>query len=290
MEIVFQLILDAILLSGFYTLLSAGFSLMWGVTGIINLAYGSLILTGAYMAYALYHKEVSLFVSLPLVFFVGMLLGLLLQTLLINKLMDYEPFTVLVLTFGLDIVITNLLNLLFKADIRSISLSFESYSLTLGVLLLPANKVLVFILSTLSVLTLYIFLKLSWIGRAIRAVSMDSVGAKLCGINPKRVYTLSTGVATGLALFSGSFYAMLQGFTPFDSGGLTIKAFLVCVISGLGSVSGLAFGSFLLSIFEVFSGFYMGEEWKNVVSLFLLILFLAVRPRGLFGIKYHEKA
>ncbi|MFN3814072.1 MAG: branched-chain amino acid ABC transporter permease, partial [Aquificaceae bacterium] len=149
---------------------------------------------------------------------------------------------------------------------------------------------LVFFLSSLSVLFLYLFLKFSWTGKAIRAVSMDSVGAQLCGIDPKRVYALSTGLATGLALFSGSFYAMLQGFTPFDSEGLTIKAFLVCVISGLGSVSGLIFGSFLLSILEVFSGFYMGEEWKNVLSLLLLILFLAVRPRGLFGIKYHEKA
>lgn len=289
MEVVLQLLLDALLLSGFYTLLSAGFSLMWGVTGIINLAYGSFIILGAYASYVIYRLGFDLLLFLPLIFLLGFLLGLFFQALFVNRLMGYEPFTTLVLTFGFDVIITNLLNLIFKADIRSISLPFGDSSLFVANLILPLNRLLVFLLSILSLLALYLFLKYSWTGRAIRAVSLDSVGAQLCGVNPKRIFMISTGIAIGLALFSGSFYAMLQGFTPFESGWLTIRAFLICVIAGLGSVSGLVFGSFILSLFEVFSGFYLGEDWKDVVSLILLIAFLTLRPRGLFGIKYHEK-
>ena len=225
----------------------------------------------------------------PLIFILGFLLGLFFQALFVNRLMGYEPFTILVLTFGFDVVITNLLNLIFKADIRSISLPFENFSLFIADLILPLNRLLVFFFSLISLFALYTFLRYSWTGRAIRAVSLDPVGAQLCGIKPKRVFMISTGIAIGLALFSGGFYAMLQGFTPFESGWLTIRAFLICVIAGLGSVSGLAFGSFILSLFEVFSGFYLGEDWKDVVSLMLLIAFLTIRPRGLFGIRYHEK-
>lgn len=289
MEIVFQLFLDALLLSGFYTILSVGFSLMWGVTGIINLAYGSFIILGAYLSYMIYRAGFDVLLFLPLIFILGFLLGLFFQALFVNRLMGYEPFTILVLTFGFDVVITNLLNLIFKADIRSISLPFENSSLFIANLILPLNRLLVFFFSIISLFALYAFLRYSWTGRAIRAVSLDPVGAQLCGIDPKRVFMISTGIAIGLALFSGSFYAMLQGFTPFESGWLTIRAFLICVIAGLGSVSGLAFGSFILSIFEVFSGFYLGEDWKNVISLMLLIAFLTIRPRGLFGIRYHEK-
>jgi len=129
MEIVFQLLLDALLLSGFYTVLSVGFSLMWGVTGIINLAYGSFIILGAYLSYMIYMAGFDVLLFLPLIFILGFLLGLFFQALFVNRLMGYEPFTILVLTFGFDVVITNLLNLIFKADIRSISLPFENFSL-----------------------------------------------------------------------------------------------------------------------------------------------------------------
>ncbi len=290
MEIVFQLFIDALLLSGFYTLISSGFSLMWGVTGIINLAYGSFIILGAYISYTMYVLGLDPLLLSPLLLPLGFVFGVLLQTLFINRLMSYEPFTVLVLTFGLDVIITNLLNLIFKADIRSISLPFEGSSLFIASLIIPLNRLLVFLLSLLSVLALYIFLKYSWTGKAIRAISLDAVGAQLCGVDPKRAFMISTGIATALALFSGSFYAMLQGFTPFESGWLTIRAFLICIIAGLGSTSGLFFGSLILSLSEVFSGFYLGEQWKDMTTLLLLIAFLLFKPRGLFGIKYHEKA
>ena len=87
-------------------------------------------------------------------------------------------------------------------------------------------------------------------------------------------------------MLSGGFYALLQGFTPFDSGGITLKAFFVCVVGGLGNVHGLLLGSLVLALSEVFSGFYLGEGWKVVISLVILVLFLLWRPQGVAGVKY----
>lgn len=286
MEIVFQLLLDALLLAGFYSMLSSGFSLMWGVTGIINLAYGSFVLLGAYLLYTLYLSGVGLLTAFFIVLAVGLLSGAVLEMFFFNKLMNYEPFTLLVLTFGLDILLTNFLNLLFKADIRSLSVKGLEASLLLGDFIVPYNKLLVFLLSSLVISALQFYLKFSWTGKAIRAISADPIGAQLCGINPKRIYTVSTSLATALAMTSGGFYAFLQGFTPFDSESITLRAFFVCVVGGLGSTHGLLAGSFILASSEVFSGFYLGEGWKTAVSLLILVFFLIFRPRGLIGIKY----
>lgn len=283
---ILQLLFDTLLLAGFYSMLSSGFSLMWGVTGIINLAYGSFVLVGAYLFYWAYQSGVNLPNAFLLVFLSGLLGGVALQRIFINRLMNYEPFTLLILTFGLDILFTNLLNLIFKADVRSVQIQSLSESLFIHDFILPYNKLLVFLVSSLVISFVEVYLRFSWTGRAIRAVSADRTGAQLCGINPGNVYTISTSLATALAMLSGCFYALLQGFTPFDSESITLKAFFVCVVGGLGTLRGLLLGSFLLSLSEVFSGFYLGEEWKMVVSLFILVVFLLFKPRGFAGVKY----
>jgi branched-chain amino acid transport system permease protein len=285
-EIIFQLLIDALLLAGYYALLSSGFSLMWGVSGIINLAYGSFVLVGAYLVYTFHLFGISLFLAFPLTVVLGLISGVILQSLLINRLMNYEPFTLLVLTFGFDILLSNLLNFFFKADVRSLTLEGLSGSIFVSHFIVPYNKLLVFLLSFLAILALQLYIKGTWTGKAIRAVSFDRVGAELCGINPGKIYAISTSLATALAMLSGGFYALLQGFTPFDSGGITLKAFFVCVVGGLGNVHGLLLGSLVLALSEVFSGFYLGEGWKVVISLVILVLFLLWRPQGVADVKY----
>jgi branched-chain amino acid transport system permease protein len=172
---------------------------------------------------------ISLFLAFPLTVVLGLISGVILQSLLINRLMNYEPFTLLVLTFGFDILLSNLLNFFFKADVRSLTLESLSGSLFVSHFIVPYNKLLVFLLSFLAILALQLYIKGTWTGKAIRAVSFDRVGAELCGINPGKIYAISTSLATALAMLSGGFYALLQGFTPFDSGGITPKGILrVC--------------------------------------------------------------
>jgi len=280
--------MEAVLLGSFYAFMSLGFSLIWGVLGILNLAYGSFVVFGSYLAYLLFTLAgVDPLLSLPISFLSGLLLGAILQKILINRIVILEPFMVLILTFGLDILLSHLLNLLFKADIRSIDVPYAEKSFIVGNLIVSEVKLMVFFFSLLLTFLLFVFLRFSWKGKAIRAVALDREGAQLVGIDPSRIFTLTMGIGTGIALSSGNLYGILQGFTPFDGGFLTIKAFLVSIIGGLGRVESALAGGLLLGFLEIFVSFYLGESWKLFASLLLMILILVIRPRGLLGGKYY---
>ena len=288
MDIVLQLLVEALLLGTFYAFMSLGFSLTWGVLNIINLAYGSYIILGSYLAYTLYTSAgLDPILSLPISFTAGFLLGLILQSFLMNRVMTLEPFMILILTFGLDIFIANTLNLLFRADIRSIDVPYAERSHLIGPLIITEVKAVVFVLSLVLTGFVYILLHRTWTGRAIRAVALDREGARIVGVSPEKVFLITSGIGTGIALSSGNLYGVLQGFTPFDGGMLTVKAFLVSIVGGLGRVESALAGGLFLGVLEVFTGFYLGEGWKFFASLIAMFLFLILRPRGLLGGKYY---
>ena len=288
MELLLQLTIEALLLGSFYAFMSVGFSLTWGVLNIINLSYGTLIIIGSYLAYFLYvNLGIDPLISMPLNALVGFGAGVLLQKLFINRVMNYEPFMVLILTFGLDILLSHTLNIIFSADIRSIDVSYAEGSFLLGAFIFSQVKLIVFFLALTLVAFLFIFLRLSWTGKSIRAVALDREGALLVGIDPKRVFLIASGIGTAVAFSSGSMYGLLQGFTPFDGGFLTVKAFLVSIVGGLGRVEGALLGGLFLGFLEIFVSFYAGESWKLFASLVVMVLFLLLRPRGLLGGKYY---
>ena len=288
MDIVLQLLLESLLLGAFYGFMSLGFSLTWGVLGIINLAYGSFVVVGSYLAYVLYtNLGLDPLLALPLSFGMGFLFGLTVHRFLIDKAMGLEPFMVLILTFGLDIFLAHLLNLIFKADIRSIDVPYAEESFIVGPLIVSLVKVIVFCVALLLTAGLFVFLRFTWTGRSIRAVALDREGAQLVGIDPSRVLLLASGIGAGIAFSSGNLYGLLQGFTPFDGGILTVKAFLVSVIGGLGRVESALIGGLFLATLEMFVGFYGGESWKLFASLIVMVLVLIFRPRGLLGGKYY---
>lgn len=288
MGILPQLVVESILLGSFYAFMSLGFSLTWGVLNILNLAYGSYIVIGSYLAYVLYlWLGLDPLLSLPVSFGVGLLFGVAIQRFLFQRLMGFEPFMVLILTFGLDILLSHTLNLFFRADIRSIDVPYAEGSWFIGNLILSEVKLMVFFLALTLTLFLYLFLKFSWTGRAIRAVALDREGAQLVGIEPVKVFLVASGIGTGIAFSSGNLYGLLQGFTPFDGGFLTVKAFLVSIIGGLGRVESALVGGIFLGFIEVFVSFYAGESWKLFASLLVMIVVLLFKPRGFFGGKYY---
>ncbi|NPA41443.1 MAG: branched-chain amino acid ABC transporter permease [Aquificae bacterium] len=288
MDIILQLVIEALFLGAFYAFMSLGFSLVWGVMNILNLAYGSFIVLGSYLAYILYtYLGIDPLVSIPLGAGTGFLTGVLLQKTLINRAMGLEPFMVLILTFGLDIFLSHSLNLIFKADIRSIDTPYAEESFLVGNLIISQVKLLVFITALFLTFILYVFLRFSWTGRAIRAVALNREGATLVGINPSSVFLIASGIGTAIAFSSGHLYGLLQGFTPFDGGFLTVKAFLVSILGGLGRVESALVGGMILGFLEIFVGFYAGESWKLFASLLLLVFILLFRPRGLMGGKYY---
>ncbi len=291
MEIIVQLLIEGLLLGTFYAFMSLGFSLSWGVINILNLAYGTFVVIGAYMTYILFTAlSIDPLLSIPLTFSAGFLFGSALQRFLINRVLSYEPFMVLILTFGLDIFLSHSLNLIFKADIRSVDVSYAEKSFFFGPFIVSQVKLIVFILSLLLTFALYILMTRTWTGRAIRAVALDREGSSLVGVDPSKVFLITMALGTGIAFSSGNLYAVLQGFTPFDGGFLTVKAFLVSIVGGLGRVESALAGGLFLGILEIFTSFYIGEEWKFFTTLLVMLAFLIFKPRGLLGGKYYAEA
>ncbi len=288
MEVLPQLIIESLLLGGFYSFMAIGFSLIWGVLGILNLAYGSYIILGAYLGLILFrYAGLDPILSIPVSLFAGFLFGVLVQKLIFNRAMKLEPFMVLIMSFGLDVLISNALNLVFKADVRSITVSYGGDSFIVGDVIIAKVKLLVFVLSLLLALLLYLFLSRTWTGRAIRAVALDREGATLVGIDPAKIFLITAGIGTAVSFSSGNLYGILQGFTPFDGGLLTVKVFLISILGGLGRIESALAGGFLLAFIEVISSFYLGEGWKLFVALVVMVAVLIFKPRGLLGSKYY---
>ena len=291
MELILQLLIEGLLLGGFYSFMALGFALSWGVMGIINLSYGTFIVIGAYLAYTLHRLSgVDPILSIPFSFLAGVVFGYLVQTVFIRRIMTFESFMVLILTFGLDIALSHGLNLIFKADIRSIDVPYAESSFFVGTVIITAVKLLVFVISLVLTGLVWFFVNRTWTGMAIRAVALDKEGATLVGVSPSYVYTVTMALSTGIAFSSGNLYGVLQGFTPFDGGLLTVKAFLVSILGGLGRVESALIGGIFLGLSETFVGFYVGEDWKVFFALILMIAILLVKPRGLMGGKFYGEA
>ena len=284
---IIQILINGILLGGVYGLIGLGFSIVWGVTSLINLAHGSLVILGAYISFWLFqYIHIDPFVSIPLVMLSLFIIGFLMQRYIFNLAIKADVFLTLIMTFGMDVLLAQLMIVMWSADWRSIATSYQGKSLFLGGYLLPYTRLLGFVAALiLTILTAY-FLDRTKTGQSIKAVALDMMAARLMGVNPGKTYAITFGIGASLAGAAGSLLAVMQSFNPAVGGGITLRAFVVAILGGLGSVEGAFLGGIILGIIETFSAFYLGESFKNVVTFTLFVIILVTRPRGLLGKKY----
>jgi branched-chain amino acid transport system permease protein len=246
--------------------------------------HGSLIVLGAYMAWGLYETYGlapwwSLLLSIPPFF----LLGYLLQRFLINRVMSAPVLVTLTLTFGLELIASNVMLYFFTADYRRLLLQPSLGLLEIGSIIIPKDRLGAMALALLMTMSLYILLRQSRIGRAIVAVRVDAEAAKLMGVNVANIYAVAFGIGAAMAGCAGTLMALVFPFSPFVSTTFLGKAFVVCVLGGLGSVPGAIVGGIVLGITEAFGSLIFGAEYAVTLAFSLLIVFLIVRPQGLLG-------
>jgi branched-chain amino acid transport system permease protein len=284
-----QAIVNGILVGGFYASMAMGFSIVWGVMNIIDLAHGSLIIIGAYVTYELCtHLGVDPFLTIPVAAVALFTLGYVLQRYLINRVLQASIFATLILTFGLDRVLVNANLRIFSADIRGITVPYTAAALTLGDVRIPLIRLAVFGVAIASTLALWLFLERTRLGIAIKATSFDAEAARLSGIDPPRIYAVTFGIGAALAGIAGSLVAAVSTFSPVIGDGLTTRAFVVVVLGGLGSVPGAIAGGILLGVTENLVA-SVNPSFSDAAAFALLILFLVVRPRGLFGRRFYAE-
>jgi branched-chain amino acid transport system permease protein len=284
-----QVLVNGLVLGGLYACIAAGFSLVWGVLNVINILHGSFIVLGGYLAYFAYakagiHPFLSLVIAAPVFFAIGYAL----QRTLINRVIAAPVLLTLSLTFGLDLMLSNAMLTAFTADFRKIVLDPPLGVLAAGPVVVPVDRLSAMVLALALTGLLYVVLSRSRVGRAVVAVRMDREAAALMGVNVPRIYAVTFGLGALMAGVAGTLLAMIFPISPLSGPIYLGKAFVICVLGGLGSVPGAMIGGLALGLVESFGALWFGPEHATTLSFVLLIVVLLVRPTGLFGRKGYE--
>ncbi|MGD1880181.1 MAG: branched-chain amino acid ABC transporter permease [Kiloniellaceae bacterium] len=282
-----QILANGSVLGALYACIAVGFSLVWGVLNVINMLHGSFIILGGYLTYfAWFYLGVHPVIALAPVALLLYLLGFLVQYVFINKVVTAPVLTTLTLTFGLDMILYNLMTVYFTATPRRVNLDIGSVDIA-GVVM-PGDRLIGMGLALLLTALLYLVMRGSSIGRAIVAVRMDRQAAALMGIRVNRIYAITFGIGALMAGAAGAVFAMVFPVTTNLTGSFLGKAFVICVIGGLGSVPGALVGGITLGIVESFAGYLLGPQHAITIGFLLMLILLVVRPTGLVGVKGYE--
>jgi branched-chain amino acid transport system permease protein len=280
-----NVVVSGVLLGGFYALFACGLSLMFGVMKIINLAHGDMAVVAGYTAVFLVPKfhlpEVWSFLVVVPIF---ALLGYIVQRTLLQKSIDRDPFTTLLVTFGLSVVIENLLLEIYTANAQSIdigSLIAKSWQVNTTIYV-SYLSLTVLIVSIVVLAALQLFLSKTSTGRQIRAVSDDREAAQLCGTNYRHIFGIASSLAFATVALAGIAFGMYTSLDPTAGGVNLLYAFETVVIGGIGSLWGTLVGGILLGIAQQF-GAHFNEQYTVLFGNILFLIVLAIRPQGLFG-------
>lgn len=272
-----------LLLGGIYSLVSIGLNLIFGVIRVVNFAQGEFVMLGMYATYltvTFLHLDpyVSLVLVLPGLFVFGMLV----QRFIIQPLQN-EPMMQIFATFGLLILLQNVVLALTRGAALSINTAASALTIGLGPLQVSVVRLLALAASALVAVGLGWFLHNTLQGKAIRAVAQDRLAARLMGINVERTFMLTFGIGAALAGLAGTLLAPIYTLSPQIGGNFIVAAFAVVVLGGLGSVTGAFIGGFIVGFTEAIAGFYLDPSLKHAVWFSVFIVMLIVRPSGLFG-------
>ena len=275
--VLLEAVLGGTLLGGLYAAIAAGFSIAWGVTGIINMAHGTLVVAGAYIAWLVWrHTGIDPFLAAPVSGLCLFAFGYIAQRFLLEHTARRSMFMTLVFTFGLNMVLINIGLALFSADFRSIVVPYASEAFELGPVRLPWTRLLTFATALLMTAGLWLFLDRSRSGQAIRAVAQNRRAAIVMGIDPRRMNALAFGLGTGMAGMAGALIAVLYPFAPLSGDSFTMKAFVIVMLGGLGNIRGALLGAMVLGIAEnTISA--IAPSYRNAVSFALLLAVLLLR-------------
>lgn len=282
-ELILQALYSGLLQGGSYALIALGLALVFGAMKIINLAHGELVLLAAYIAYTVESKAglgpvFAIPVALVLVSLASVCVYWTVKR--INK--DRE-INSLILTYGIGIILTNAILITWKADIRTTSSSWLQEALVVGPLYSMRSEAIFFCVSLALLAALWWWLSRSWYGRALRAVASNRDAAQLMGINPGKVELVSFIIAGILAAFAGVALFSYGVIQPSYGGALTVKAFIITVLAGVGSIPGVLLGAILLGVCEALTVTLASSALQELAGMSLFLLVLFVMPNGLFG-------
>jgi branched-chain amino acid transport system permease protein len=284
LETVLQAVINGLLIGGIYALVSIGVTLIFGVVKIVNFAQGEFVMIGMYLSYYLSSQfnidpVVSVLFSMPILFVVGVLI----QHYLIRRVLGLNDLPQIFLTFALSLLIINLSLMFFTANYRTIHTWYSDEAFHFGGVYIPYAKLIAFVLAMILSGILWLFLKTTDLGKAMRAASQNRDVAQLMGINPNRVFAVALGIALALAGAAGSLLMSFYPAYPLVGQVFVLMAFVAVVLGTLGNVLGALVASLLMGIAESLGIQFIGADSGLIVVFILLLATLALKPSGLAG-------
>jgi branched-chain amino acid transport system permease protein len=288
MDTFIQAIINGVSTGGMLTLMVLGFSIIWGVMGVINFAHGEFIMVGAYMAwYANSEWGVEpLYAALP-IFAIMFVVGFVLQKVLINRVIDRAHLVSLLVMFAVSIVMSNTVKLIFKADFRRVQSDIQKGFWAVGDVTIPRKGTVVVVAALLVLGGLQLFLQRTRLGKSIRAAAQNREAARIVGIDIRWVYAFTFALCIGITATAGALTSPIIPVFPFMGAPWTLRAFVITALSGLGSVKGALGGAMALGLIESMVATYwpggIGANMGVIFAFGLLVVALVTRPQGLFG-------
>jgi branched-chain amino acid transport system permease protein len=284
MDLFAQVVVNGILQGGLYAVMALGLALVWGVLNIVNLAHGAFIMLGGYLSWYLYtDAHIDPFLGLPITAVVMFCLGYVVQRGVLNLVVRAPMFNTLLITFGIEVVLTYLAQLAFSADFRTINPPYAGNSVAWFGIVLPVVRLIAFAIAIVLTVGMWLFLLHTRLGRAIRATAQNLVAARLYGVEPRHLYAVTFGLGIALAGAAGGLYGTVSQVNPYIGATLTAKSFAIAIIGGLDNPLGVIVGGLFLGLIEALATLYIGPTFADVASFGVLLLVLIVRPSGLLG-------
>jgi len=279
-----QLVINGILFGAMYGLAAIGLSLIFGTMRIVFLAQGAVIVLMAYLCYWLFTLfHIDPYVSTPLLGIIALLLGAGLYQVLFRRAVRMEDKNIsLLIAVGLMFLLENFMAVAWTPDPRSISTSYTSSSISIGTLDISFTRLLGFAMAMLATGAVTLFLKRTFVGKAVRAASEDIEAARLVGVNPHWVNTMAFAIGIGLSGIAGIAVSTTYPFDPYFGFVFSLKAMIALALGGLGSVSGALLGGIILGLLESLASFFISGGWADAIGYAVFLLVLLFRPEGLF--------
>ncbi|HLF42063.1 MAG TPA: branched-chain amino acid ABC transporter permease [Acidimicrobiia bacterium] len=290
-QLILQSAVSGLLVGGMYGLVALGLALAFGVLKVLNVAHGELLMLGGYATFFAFNSwGVDPFVAMPFVFILLFLFGVGLYQLLFRFVTRFDVETriknSLLISFGLVLVLQALAVRLFTADERTISTSYSSEAFTIGLIRVPIVRLAGLVVAVIAALILEWLLTRTRFGNAIRATAEDWTRAALTGIDERRIYMIAFAISAGLAALAGTLITLGYSVSPSIGLGWTLKALIVVVLAGLGSMRGIVVAGMFLGLTEGLASVWIGGEYREVVALIVFLIVLSFRPQGFFGRAY----
>ena len=272
-----QLLIDGALIGALFALAALGMALVWGVLGIVNVAQGELVMLGGYAAFFLYRAGVPALLSVPIAALALFVLGWLLYRAVVFRVVDQDVFISILATFGLSILIQQLANTFFGADVRTAEPGLGTLLLFGGAVTVARIKLVACAAALVTGGLLVLFLKRSRMGQAIRATAQNPRAARVMGVDTGRVFAWTFALNAAICGACGALVAMTWIVHPYLGLPYTVRSFMIVIVAGMGNLSGVLAAAMALGVAENFAGFVFGAEYQAAFVFTLLVAILVAR-------------